>query len=92
MKLYEKLVHRLPEALHIPDQTLPGVPIIEMYADRRVLVEGRCAIMQYESTCIKLRCCAFRVDVCGAGLNITELSGNQLIITGVIDRISVQRG
>jgi len=92
MKLYDKLAQRLPETLHIPDQTLPGVPIIELYADRRVLIESRCGIMHYESTCIKLRSCGYRVCVCGRGLNIAELSAEQLIITGSVDSVSLRRG
>lgn len=92
MNLYEKLANRLPEVLNIPDQTLPGVPIIELYADRRVLIEGKCAIMQYDCNCIKLRSCSFRVSICGSGLSITELSGEQLIITGTVDCVSVRRG
>lgn len=92
MGLYEKVLHRFPEALNIPDQTLPGVPIVELYADRRVLIEGRCAILQYEATCIMLRCCLFNICVCGSKLCIIELSGNQLIITGNISQISMRKG
>ena len=92
MKLYDKLANRFPEALHIPDQTLPGVPIIELYADRRVLIESRCAIIHYEATSIKLKSCSYRICVCGTDLSIAELSGDQLIITGVVDSVSVRRG
>ena len=92
MKLYNKVRGRLPELLGIPDQTLPGVPIIEIYGDRRVLVEGRCSVVQYDINCIKLRNPCGIVSVCGCGLQMAELSRVQTIITGNIESVSIRRG
>ena len=46
MKFLSKVNGRIPELLGVPDQTLPGVPIIEIYGDRRVLIEGRSTVVQ----------------------------------------------
>ena len=92
MKLYEKLRGRLPELLDLPDQTLPGVPIIEIYGDRRVLIEGRCRVIQYGGCCIKLRNGCGVVCVCGHGLKMAELSYDKMIVVGKIEGISFSGG
>ena len=92
MKLYEKFRGKLPELLDLPDQTLPGVPIIEIYGDRRVLIEGCCTVIQYGGSCIKLRNSCGVVCVCGCGLKMAELSYEKMIITGKIESISFPRG
>lgn len=92
MKLYDKIRGKIPELLDLPDQTISGVPIIEIYGDRRVLVEGRCTVVQYGSNCIKLRNACGTVCVHGCGLMMVELSQYQMIITGKVENISIARG
>ena len=92
MKFREKIWGKLPELLALPDQALPGVPIIEVYGDRRVLVEGRCAVIRYDSECVQLRNSYGCVSVVGCGLQMTELTYNRMIITGTICNISISRG
>lgn len=92
MKLYDKVAGRIPEMLGIPDQTLPGIPIIEIYGNERVLIEGQCRVVQYGCSVIKLRnACGF-VCVCGCGLSVAELSQSKMIITGNIQSISMSKG
>ncbi|MBQ3251881.1 MAG: YabP/YqfC family sporulation protein [Oscillospiraceae bacterium] len=92
MKLYDKVRGRIPEMLNLPDQTLPGVPIIEIYGDRRVLIEGRCGVVQYGDKCIQLRNACGIVRICGHNLCVVELSGRQIIITGRVEGVSIFRG
>ena len=92
MKFREKLWGKLPELLDLPDQALPGVPIIEVYGDRRVLVEGRCAVTRYDNECVQLRNSCGCISVSGCGLQMAELSYNRMIITGTICNISISRG
>ena len=92
MKFYNKIRGKLPEILGIPDQTLPGVPIIEIFGDTRVLIEGRCTVVQYDITCIRLQNTCGTVCVTGNGLKMAELSMMQTIITGCIDNVSIFKG
>lgn len=89
MKFISKIRGKIPEMLGIPDQTLPGVPIIEIYGDSRVLIEGKSTVVQYGTTCIKLRNCCGIVSICGCGLCMAELSSEQMIITGEIGCVSI---
>lgn len=92
MKLYDKVRGRIPELFNIPEMTLPGEPIIEVYGDRRVLIEGCCAVLQYAGNCIKLRNPCGTVCVVGCGLCMAEISKTQTIITGKVENISICRG
>lgn len=92
MKLYRKVLGNIPEIIDVPDQTLPGVPIIEIYGNRRVLIEGRCAVTQYGATCVRLRNRIGVVSICGCGLSMAELSPNRMIVTGSIEGVSIMKG
>lgn len=92
MKIYNKVRNRLPELFNIPEMTLPGEPIIEVYGDRRVLVEGCCAVLQYAGNCIKLRNPSTIICVVGSDLHMVEISSSQTVITGKVENISICRG
>ena len=92
MKIYNKVRSRLPELFNIPEMTLPGEPIIEVYGDRRVLVEGCFVVLQYADNCIKLRNPSTIICVVGSGLHMVEISSSQTVITGKIENISICRG
>lgn len=92
MKAYGKLWRKLPELLEIPDQTMPGEPIIEVYGDNRVLIEGRCAVTRYDSAQIQLRNACGTVCIYGCNLCMAELSCSRMIIKGNICNITISRG
>lgn len=92
MKLYEKVCGKIPEILDLPDQTLPGVPIIEIYGNKRLLIEGRCSVIDYCESCIKLKNTYGNVCILGRNLIMSELTQQQMIIVGEIDNLSISRG
>ena len=92
VKLYDKVRARLPELFNIPELTLPGEAIIEVFGDRRILIEGSCAVLQYAPNCIKLRNQCGTVCVLGCGLRMAEISNTQTIIIGKVENISICRG
>lgn len=92
MKIYDKVRSRIPELFNIPDMTLPGEPIIEVYGDRRILIEGCCAVLQYAGNCIKLRNSCGIVCIVGCDLCMSEITKTQTIITGKVENISICRG
>lgn len=92
MKIYDKVLGKIPTLLGVPDQTLPGVPIIEIYGNKRVLIEGRCAVIEYSTSIIRLKNNCEIICVSGSDLIMTELTYQQIIITGEIENISISRG
>ena len=70
----------------------PGVPLIEMVADKRVLIENHKGIYRYsrEQICVCTVLGMIRID--GCRLFIEKMSNEQLTITGVIHNVSLCRG
>lgn len=82
---------RLTEGMDLAGETLPGMTVAELAGDRRVLIEGHRGVTEYgrEQVCVKvgygLLC------VCGCGLELRQMSKQQLVITGRIDCIQLRR-
>ena len=88
----KNLLRRLADAVDLPDEPLPGLPIVELAGDRRVLIEGHAGVLEYNTQCIRIRVRYGQVCVCGNGLQLARMTGEQLIISGCIEQISLARG
>ena len=88
----KNLLRRLADAVDLPDEPLPGLPIVELAGDRRVLIEGHSGVLEYTTRCIRIRVRYGQVCVCGNGLHLARMTGEQLIISGCIEQISLARG
>lgn len=84
MKLYDRIRNGIPETMNLPDHTLPGVPIVELYGNRRVLIEGHCAVTQYTDNCITVKTSCGAVAISGHNLHLAVLTKEQLVIVGSI--------
>lgn len=84
-------MQRLADDADLSTESLPGVPIIEIAGESRVLVERHCGMTEYsrERICVKVRY-GF-VCICGCNLELTRMSQDQLIISGRIDCVQIQR-
>ena len=71
---------------------VPGVPLIEILADQRVLIENHRGVHRYtrEQICIKSTLGMIRID--GKKLFLEKMSKDQLTIIGKIDTVSLCRG
>ena len=81
----------LADRADLSSEPLPGVPIVEIAGDTRVLIARHDGMTEYrrERICVKVRY-GF-VCVCGCGLELTRMSKEQLIISGRIDCVQIQR-
>ena len=92
MKQNRKIVHRLSGILDMSAQQLPGVPIVELAGTKRVLIENHRGVIEYDSSRIRISVKFGKIDVTGSGLEICYMSRQQLIITGQIDSVQIERG
>ena len=75
----------------IRDNTLPGIPVLELAGDRRVLIECHCGVKSYTNVEIGIRVKYGTVLVRGADLCLTHMSRERLVISGRIDSIALIR-
>ncbi len=87
-----RLYNRLCQLSAIGSGTIPGVPLIEIIADRRVLIENHRGVYRYtrEQICVHTTSGMIRID--GQKLFLEKMSHDQLTVVGRIDGVSMCRG
>ena len=85
------LGERLAAGMDLVGEALPGLPVLELAGDRRVLIEGHGGITAYGPERICVRVSYGQVEISGQGMVLTSMSREQLVITGRIDSIRVLR-
>lgn len=80
---------RFTEELDLPGE--PVQPLVEIIGDCRCLIENHRGVTQYgrEKICVKVK--FGQIAVQGCGLEIARMSKAQLIISGRIEGVTMQR-
>ncbi len=91
MKRTSKMMQWLADNMDLPETPLPGIPVVELAGDRRVLIEGHCGVSEYsrERVCVKVAYGS--VCITGCGLDLARMSRERLVIRGRIDQVQLQR-
>ena len=91
MKEKKHIIARLADTADLSDEAIPGLPLIEIAGDRRVLIEHHCGVSAYscEHICVNVKFGA--VFVKGCNLELTRITKEQLIITGRIESVGLLR-
>ena len=87
-KSVQVMKHRLRQI----DEPLPGVPLLELAGESRVLIENHYGVSEYSRERVGVKVRFGVLLVCGCGLELAKLSKDQLVISGRIDGIQVIRG
>jgi len=66
-------------------------PLVELSADKRVLIEHHRGIQQYQPDCICVKVKFGTVSICGCGMVISQMSREKLVISGRIDSVTLHR-
>ena len=84
-------MQRLADGIDLDAEPIPGVPVVELAGDRRVLIERHRGVTEYSKERIGIRVGYGTVCVSGCGLELTKMTADQLIISGQIEGIQIQR-
>lgn len=84
-------VQRLADGADLPSEPLPGVPVVELAGECRVLIERHGGVTEYSRERISVKVRYGQVRVCGCGLELTRMTREQLVISGRIDGIELLR-
>ena len=85
-------LQRLYHAVDLADEPIPGLPLIELAGDQRVLIEKHQGVTEYgtERTVVNVK--FGQVCVCGRNLELSRMTKGQLVISGRIESIHLLRG
>lgn len=86
------ILERLSNAADLPDEPLPGLPLVEIAGERRVLIENHLGVTEYGAQNIRVKVKFGQICVSGTGLELARMTRGQLIIAGRIDSIHLIRG
>jgi sporulation protein YqfC len=84
-------LQRLADGAELSDEMLPGVPVVEIAGEHRVLIERHGGVNEYSRERIGVKVRYGTVYVCGQGLELTCMSASQLVISGQIGCVQLQR-
>lgn len=87
----EYFLQRLADGADLAMEPLPGQPIVEIAGDRRVLIENHIGVKEYSRERIGVKVKYGEVFVCGCGLELIRMTKEQLVISGRIDAVTIQR-
>lgn len=85
-------MERLAQKTDLQGEAFPGQPLVEIYSDRRLLVENHRGVVGYsdQEICVKMKFGLLRI--CGSCLELAKMCAQQLVITGRIDDVHIMRG
>lgn len=75
---------KISAAADLQDECIPGLPLIEIAGNARVLMEHHCGVTEYGRQRIVVQTKDNLVAVSGDGLELTKMTADQLIISGTI--------
>ena len=84
-------LQQLADRTELEAEALPGLPIVEIAGERRVLVERHGGVLEYTPERVLVRVSYGAVCITGCGLELTHMTHQQLIITGRVDSVCLHR-
>ena len=85
------IVSGFSDRVDLSDESLPACPLIEICGYGRVLLEHHKGVIEYSETQISVRVGYGTVRICGANLRICRMTEFQLVISGRIESIILDR-
>lgn len=82
---------RWMDRLDLPDEPGPLETLVELAGCRRVLIEHHNGVTQYGRENIRIKVRFGTVCVTGEGLELTRMTRDQLIISGCIQCVQLER-
>lgn len=92
MSRRKHVLSKMIQAADLDADLEPGLPILELAGDKRILIEKHLSVVAYsgEAICVKMR--YGLVYISGCNLLIEKMSGEQLVVQGNIDCIRIEKG
>lgn len=89
MEKQGSFLERLTMAADLPDESIPGLPLVEISGMVRVLVENHMGVTEYGPDRIRVRVKFGDICICGSCLTLSRMTKGQLIIRGKIENIAL---
>lgn len=85
-----KIIDRILLELDLPSEVPPGWPLVELFGNRRVLIENQNGVCCYDQRKITVKVRQGLIVISGEELELREVTKNQLVVTGIIFGVSLE--
>lgn len=82
-----KYLRRVVSATNLQTEQLPGMPVVEIAGDCRVLIERHLGVIGYDCNVIRIKTKKGQICVQGSNLELTQMSKFTLVIYGKIHSV-----
>ncbi len=82
---------RLSLAADLSEEPTPGLPLVEIAGEHRVLIENHQGVVEYGLNTVRVKVKFGQLCICGNGLKLTKMGRGQLTICGNIDSVQLIR-
>ncbi len=76
----------------MPGEVMSGLPKITIIGDRKVSIVNHLGITEYSVTRIRIRLGKVEVETCGNMLKIVNITKEEVLIEGRVDKVGFLRG
>lgn len=90
MKRGKDILNTIADAADLNFEAFPGVPLVEIYDQKRVLIENHCGVLRYGCKEILIRIRSGCLRICGENLHLARMNKEQVVITGRIYGVNLQ--
>lgn len=87
----ERWMEKLTRQMEQSPEPVPGLPLVEIAGQGRVLIENHRGVCCYGREQISIRVKYGQIVVRGCGLELARMTKEQLVITGQIDSVNLIR-
>jgi sporulation protein YqfC len=85
------IMQHLTAAAELSDEVLPGIPLIEIAGESRVLIEHHFGVTEYGRCQICVRVKYGLVIIHGSHLELTRMTRQIMVVTGCIECVRLER-
>ncbi len=88
----KKVLDKIPFAVDLPAEPIPGQPLIEIFGQNRVIIEHHNGVVHYENEEIRVRVHYGQIQIKGCSLQLMKMSRQQLVICGRVECVQLLCG
>ena len=84
-------IQALADKTDLTTEPLPGIPVVEIAGNRRVLVEGHHGVTSYDDREVCMNVAYGQIKIGGTDLYISKMTQQMMVVTGNITDVQLLR-
>lgn len=82
--------NRIENFLEIPKEVTTNEPKVTIVGFKEMLIENYKGILEYEDILIRIKTQIGILNISGIGLNLNQMTGDDILVTGKIESIELE--